>query len=90
MRVAVLTSFCCHTPSLSTQIGLLECGLKKGRQSTELPWECVNSCSRAGEGGRDGPEALAAFHSLQKNEGRNEIPSTIYWRAISQNNLGMY
>lgn len=62
------------TPSLFTQIGFLECGVKKGRQPGALPWECVNSRSR----GRNGPEALSVFHSLEKNEERNKIPGTIY------------
>lgn len=39
------------TPSLCTQIGFLVHGAKKGRQPVALPWECVNSSSRAGAGG---------------------------------------
>lgn len=38
-------------PSPFTQIGFLERGVKKGRQCVEVPWECVNSRSRAGAGG---------------------------------------
>lgn len=71
--------------SLLAQLGFPARGAKEGRQPAALPRECVNSWSR----GRDGPEALSAFHALLENEGRNEIPGTIYWRAVSQNSLAM-
>lgn len=39
------------TPSLFTQIGFLEHGVKRVKQPVELPWECENSSSRAGARG---------------------------------------
>lgn len=52
VHVAVLTFLLSlSTPSLFTQIGFLAHRAKKGRQPVALPWECVNSSSKAAAGG---------------------------------------
>lgn len=57
------------TLSLFAQIGFLERGLKKGRQPVELPWECVNSSSRAGAGGGMVLKPLKPFILYKRTKG---------------------
>lgn len=66
------------TPSLFTQIGFLEHGVKKGRQLVELPWECVNSSSRAGARGGMVLKPCWPFilYKRMKREMRSQAPFT--------------